>query len=198
MGAPTFYGTEIALRCLKLLNGLEGCASKIEAPNPEFGSLRPTFLLSMAYPMIIQPYERFMTRKRTSYELQLHEGELSRQFQAQFKEKQGLSWLSEGNAQRWSWARFEIASGKGINKLPFDQTRQYLDTQLREQLANTQGKTEAENQPTMVLIEVLRHSLAHGSVLYLADSGDVAHGQPVGKFLFCNERRGGKKNYIQA
>lgn len=198
MGTPTFYGTEIAMRCLRLLDGLEGYAAKIEAPNAELGSLRPTFLLSMAYPMIIQPYERFMTGKGTQYDLQLHEVELSKLFGAQFKEKKGLSWLLEGNAEKWSWARIERASVEGRKEFPFEQGGHFLDTQLREHLAAPKSHKQAANELAKTLIEVLRHSLAHGSILYLDDSGDVAHGQPVGKFLFCNERRGGEQNYIQA
>jgi hypothetical protein len=198
MGTPTFYGTEIALRCRILLDELEPHASAVKAPNPELGSLRPTFLLSMAYPIIIIPFERFMKHRGNPYSLKQHEGELGEQFQKKIKGKYGLRWLPASDAQEWSWTRIEIASVELGRGFPFDQDQHSLDTHLQERLADTQSKTDVENQTTQVLIEVLRHSLAHGNVLYLDDDGSVAHGRPVEKFLFCNERRGGAQNHIQA
>lgn len=192
MGAPNRYGTEIALRCNALLGALydgEQGANKVTAKNGM--GLGPTFLLAMAHPMFVIPYERFMKGAGHRFKLSTHEETLAKLLKDTEKGHQAGSSLRPPPSfnGRCDFASFPVAAKQHSPKFPFGKYGGYLDEDLIEKL-----ETEPQDLPkTDSCISIIRHCLSHGNVIYLNGDGEVAHGEAVEAFLFANEKGTVKK-----
>lgn len=186
MGAPQLYGTEMVQRCRTLLEKLEPHANEINQNESSPGSLSVTFLLTMAHPMIIQPYERFIKGAGSRFKLRTNEGELGKAFKRLVPSgSDGIAGTPLDGIWTWSFASFPAQAS---NYLPYKEGTMLLDLKLKESLDGDQARADARKRSPYTLLEILRHSMAHGNIIYLNSEGDVAHGTKVSKLLFANER----------
>jgi len=184
------YGRELALRAHELLTRLEPHAKDVSGEAPSEGSLYPTFLLSMAMPIIIQPYERIF--KNTSQQLSA----LTNTFDGYSQESKlakGLKTLRNMESlcgsplfsANWAFARLKPDRKYKLADGMTSELKLFLETS---------GNRKAKKRPR-ALLEHLRHALAHGSIVYLnADWKPSLYG-PVEHFLFANARPNGSVDF---
>lgn len=174
------YGRELALRAHVLLKQLEGEAKETPGDGPSIGSLYPTFLLSMAMPIIIQPYERFLATKA-------HRNRLFVDFDG----------YSEGS--KLAIALGELSSEDGLADTPLGDVpwrfaflrtnymlSQGMPKELSERLREPKAENAARRKSPGKIFAHLRHALAHGSIVYLDKDWKPSLYGPVKYFLFVN------------
>lgn len=177
------YGREIALRANELLQQLEQHARDVPGEMPSAGSLRPSFLLSMAMPIIIQPYERFFSKG----------AQRSVAFYSEFERLDGVSEMrneidSLKTAGSLAGSPMEVATWWWAFTNDFYKLSDGIPNHIAPLLTGTAGKTKAKTKAPHEILMVLRHALAHGSVIYLDKNGEPSLYGGVTYFLFVNQR----------
>lgn len=187
------YGREIALRAHQLLSELEHLAKNVIGEEPSDGSLRPTFLLTMAMPIIIQPYERFFrdpSKFRTTL-MREFDGYSPHSRLAKGLDKLKAMTSLEGSPfsdVEWRFAHLKSEYGYKLADGMTQALRGYLKQSSALKKAN-------EKAPKFVL-EHLRHAMAHGSIMYLNEKWEPSLYGPVKFFLFANARPEGKVDFL--
>lgn len=193
MAENGLYGRELPIRAHQLLDELGAFARKISAEGPSTGSLYPTFLLTMATPIIIQPYERFFAGKGDQSERIISEFDGYPQYSGlatalkDLKSRQSLDGTPMGVVE-WKFAFLKASSdyklADGINP-----ELQYL---LKDPKAIDMAKRKSPKN----ILEHLRHAMAHGTIIYLdADINPALYGGAE-FFLFANARTKGKVDFL--
>jgi hypothetical protein len=187
------YGRELALRAHELLTRLEPEAKETPGQAPSIGSLYPTFLLSMAVPIIIQPYERFLAKKDNK------EARIVVDFDGYSKgsslaqglaELKSMKTLSGSPFDNIGWRYAQLKSSVGY-KLACGMT-----AELRTFLKDKRSAEKAMSKSPTMIIEHLRHSMAHGSIVYLGEDWEPSLYGPVQFFLFANLRLNGNVDFL--
>lgn len=174
------YGRELPLRAAQLFRGLECTATQIYGEKPSSGSLHPTFVLTMAIPIIIQLYERFFATKK-------HQNRLFDDFDGYTEgsrlakglaELRGKSLLAETPLGGVDW-RFAFLKEK--YKLSDG-----VPDELKSHLSKIESAMYAGKMSLADILSHLRNAMAHGSILYLNEDRQPSLFQDVEYFLFVN------------
>lgn len=187
------YGRELALRAHVLLKQLEGAAKETPGDGPSIGSLYPTFLLSMAMPIIIQPYERFFKKynRRTADLVVEFDGySESSSLANALKELGEMSSLASSpfDGVQWKYAHLNADVGYKL--------ADGMTSTLESFLKNERAEQHAKAKPPKTVLEHLRNALAHGSIVYLGENWQPSLYGPVKFFLFANARPNGKVEFL--
>ena len=182
MGIPKVYGAEIPARGLTLLEGLYPIVEKSLKADDGRGSLTATFLLSMAMPMIILPFERFDLKHDRAREIVIDREAVSVFRRAMKLNMSDVDWIHCGN-----WAYYKTEHKKPRIFLVPNGLPEFVEVALNEQAA-----IDAKNELTLGdVAECFRHSLAHGNVAYLDEHGRTSYDGPASYLAFvCDLRRG--------
>jgi len=172
MALPNHYSRDIVIRCQYLIQHL---LPQIEGGLPDDsqfgGSVRTTFLLAMATPMIILPIERIFKTRNPSAQQVGDDRELNPTVAGEVDRVLGGT-LNFGEAPfagtgRWSYVheypKFNIASD-----WPSD---------LLDRLSEPDAIDAARNAPASRILLDLRNALAHGGIAYLDVNGRITDDQ---------------------
>lgn len=154
---PEYYSRDIATRCGRLIEDLMPYVEAREYS--EFGgALTCTFLLSLATPMIVFPFERLHKVMRAGDDKEIDPSltdELKEVFNEPFEKS---PFCGDGD---WSFVE---------NYCPFN-IADIWPQDVIEKLKSSEAKDQARNSTTKKILEVLRNALAHGGVNYLNEDG---------------------------
>ena len=186
------YGRELALRAFELFRALEPEARNVMGEAPSGGSLYPTFLLSMAMPIIIQPYERFFeidNPKKSALMVEFDGYEPNSPLAKGLDELKDMTNLSGSPFDKAKW---HYAFLRGTYKLVDG-----ISEDLERHLNNPAAAVKAQRKRPKVVLGILRHALAHGSIVYLDQEEQPSIYGPVEHFLFANSRPNGIVEFLK-
>lgn len=166
MGRPTNYSVELPERCQALIDRYGAQIAKDTDPDDGFeGPLKTTFLLAMAFPMLILPLERiFKTavgRKPGVADDFALDGQVGQRVRDVLGEKRPFHDAPFYVAGAWAYLpscqRFEVGR---------DWPREHL-----RYLASGDAVTAAAVAPASNMLEAMRNGIAHGGITYLDKDG---------------------------
>lgn len=178
MSRPQHFSRDLQTRCLHLIRELGPVVAKGERAGPFGGPLTTTFLLAMAMPMLVLPFERIVQpatqRRAHGDDRDLDAGLTKRMLGGlggPFKDMP----FYEGGA--WSL----VDTTEAFN------TAGELPAGLAAALSEQASFDRAANERAFDFLEALRHSLAHGGVMYLDRTGNTSRDEdPVAMMAFVS------------
>ena len=187
MGVPQHYSLDIAMRCQNLISHLLPTVVAGLPDDKKFGgSLRTTFLLAMATPMIVLPIERIF--KPVQDETVADDRELNVKLAARFADV-------FGRTMKFKETPFFKAGWNYISKYPpFNIAREWTN-QLLTNLASEEAAYKAATTDAHRILIDLRNALAHGGVVYLDKYGRNITDGEAAIFAFVAAKKD-KKNII--
>ncbi|MBO9708076.1 MAG: hypothetical protein J7521_07680 [Caulobacter sp.] len=165
---PEHYSRDIPERCDALIDLL---SETVEQPQVRFGGpLKTTFLLAMAMPMILLPWERLFQRGKGGKANPAAEHDLDK---AMTDEVVGL--IGAGKLAEEPF--FEVGAwALASRQTPFKVGREW-PYDLAEELASADAADAATALAPKVFLSILRNALAHGAITYLDQTGYQAGGE---------------------
>ncbi|WP_033067491.1 hypothetical protein [Thalassospira australica] len=166
MGIPKLYGTEIPARSLAILEGLYANVENNIAAEDGRGSLTVTFLLSMAMPMIIVPFERFKQKNDRANEFNTDKVVFVEFRRLMKKKVHEVDWIKSAE-----WAYFRNSSKEDKVVL----VPEGLPLEVADRLNEPEANAIVAELTVNDVIKCFRHSLAHGNVAYLDANGQTSY-----------------------
>lgn len=165
MGRPSHYSAELPRRCAALIEGLSDAVDALTAAPRWGGPLRTTFLVSMATPMIVLPFERLFQPGVRQIEGVgndlLLDPDLDARIRTELEPGRRFDATPFFLADAFSYApkvrRFPIGS---------DWSLEVLESLGAEAAFAAAGAADAAD-----ILSILRNALAHGGVTYLDRDG---------------------------
>lgn len=178
MSRPQHFSRDLQTRCLHLIKELGPVVAKGERAGPFGGPLTTTFLLAMAMPMLLLPFERIVqpaSQKRSHGDDRDLDVSLTKRMLGglggPFK---NMPFFAAG---AWSM----VDTQEAFN------TAGELPAGPAVALSEQASFDRAANETAADFLEALRHSLAHGGVMYLDQTGNTSHDEdPVAMVAFVS------------
>lgn len=201
MGNPQHYSFEIVDRCNALLGGLwQRVSAGVGARRGDGGPLTTTFLLAMATPMIVFPYERLVQAQRERDETRAGPNRLvadDLDEDAAFATAVNNVLLKNG-VQTFSDAPFHTGDSWRYILLTADRSASF---NLAEGLAgcdigelnDPESHGAALALQAVTVISILRNALGHGGVAYASSDGSQIYGGRAEQLIFVSNRTKDKK-----
>jgi len=171
MGIPQHYSRDIAQRCQSLISNLRPVIQRGLPGDADFrGPLSTTFLLAMATPMIVLPFERLFKPARPGA---LYAGDDRHLDRALAREVSNVL----GPARTFGAAPF-VAPGQWsyFPAYPYFNVAGGWPDDLLESLRTPEAVERADGAPAERVLSDLRNALAHGGVAYLNAEGRQTEG----------------------
>lgn len=185
MGVPEHFSSDVVTRCQSLLDHL---LPKVAAGLPDDrkhgGTLRATFLLAMATPMLLLPIERVF--KPAGSEVAADDRQLDQGVAARVADVFGA------DVEFGQTPFFEDCRWAYVQKHPLFNIADRWPSDLLDRLRSDESYQEARTAPARRILLDLRNALAHGGVTYLNENGENSYGE-ASAFAFVATSRRKKK-----
>lgn len=189
MGRPQHFSRDLPTRCSHLVQQLFPIVAEGKGTKDYGGPLTTTFLLAMAMPMLILPFER--VRQPASRE-RPHGDDRSRDEGLTQRMVKGL------DAPFRSLPFFAANVWSLVDTPTVFNTADALPDIVSRALSEQAGFDHAGDEAASGILQAVRHSLAHGGVMYLNADGQTSHDEdPIANIAFVSQLRKAKVEHLR-
>lgn len=185
MGYPQHYSRDLPQRCMHLVDQLWPIVAKGEGAGEFGGPLTTTFLMSLAAPMLVLPFERIVLQANHDPRIPSYANDRDIDADLTARLKHDLPGRFDGKSffQKGSWSVVETEED-------YFNLADRLPDRITHELAQDQAFDRAASMDTLSLLAGLRNALSHGGVAYLDKNGQTTDGQ-VAMLAFVSARMKG-------
>jgi hypothetical protein len=181
MGNPNNFSVELPKRCFKLLNEMwEKAETVFPEGDRDNGALTHTFLLAMAYPIIVTPIERVERLRSRNFAYFINDRGKDDVATMAIERNMAKKAGSRAFFEKGLWRYSKLTETLDVN------FADNMPANLAVHLASREVIDAAAALPAAKFVSILRNALSHGGIAYLNGDFQLALNQPATHLCFLS------------
>lgn len=189
MGQPEHYSRDLPQRCMRLIDDLWPVVAQNEHGGEFGGPLTTTFLMSLATPILVLPFERIIVQGNAGAEVPSYANDANIDAGLTERLKHGLAGRLEDKPFHRAGSWSVVETDNDYFKLP-----EGLPDHIAGALAAEEAYHRASRMQAESLLACLRNALSHGGISYLDAKGRTTNAphEQVSMLAFISARMKGQ------